>query len=138
MLLTCIITACSANGSTTTTTTQPTSTQPTKQVASPAHTVQPAKKVVTPTSNPVCNEHTTNTPCVLFANVQDAAVGESSVGAVVHTGTTNGVTWVKDDITNVAPNKYSQGELNDIQFSCFNVQQAIWWGLKSTINSNRG
>jgi hypothetical protein len=115
-----------------------TSTQSTKQVVSPVPTIQPTKKVVrvTPTSNPVCNEHATNTPCVQFATIQDAAVGESSVGAIVHTGTTDGVTWVRDDITNVAPSKYDMGQLNDIQFTCFNIQQAIWWGLKSTINNN--
>lgn len=45
--------------------------------------------------------------------------------------------WVSDDITNVKPSALgSATTLNEIQFQCFNIQQGLWYGLRSTINAD--
>jgi len=99
----------------------------------PTNTPIPLKPTQAP--NPVCNEKVTNTPCVKFASVQDAAAGNSYVGAVVHTSIHNGIVLVKDDSSNVKPSAFGTATtLNAIQFQCFNIQQGLWYALKSTIN----
>lgn len=84
---------------------------------------------------PVCNEPVTNAPCVLFASIRDAAVGESYSGATVRTSLSAGVVSVQDDITTVPPSRFGPvTSVDSIQFQCYNIQQALWYGLDSTIN----
>jgi hypothetical protein len=86
-------------------------------------------------TNPVCNEKATNTPCVKYASVQDAAAGSSNVGSVVHTRINNGIVLVEDDITNVKPSVFGPATtLDAIQLQCFTIQEELWYALKSTTN----
>lgn len=119
-----------ACGSSTATTQQPTATpQATQSPFVPISTSQ--------TAYPVCNEKVTNTPCVQFASIQDAAQGESNVGATVRTNISKGVVLVSDDITNVKPSVFGPATtLDAIQLQCFDIQQALWYGLESTINAD--
>jgi hypothetical protein len=97
-------------------------------------TALPTAKPTTPSTNPLCSANVPNKPCVQFASIQDAAVGNSSVGAVVHTSENNGIVLVEDDITNAHTNNGSPDtSLNAIQFQCFNIQQGLWY-INSTIN----
>jgi hypothetical protein len=114
----------------------PTYTQPTGTVAPTPTQQAPATPTPTkPASYPVCNEKATNAPCVLFASIQDAAKGESETGASVRSGISKGVVWVMDDITNVKPSVFGPASsLDEIKLQCFNIQQGLWYGLKSTIN----
>lgn len=107
--------------------------------ASPSATKQatgvPVPRTPTPTgqeSYSVCNAKVTNTPCVQFATVQDAVAGWSRVGAIASASIQAGVVSVREDISNVG----DATSLDAIQFQCFNIQQAVWWGLDSTINTN--
>jgi hypothetical protein len=57
------------------------------------------------------------------------------MGPKVTTDIQQGIVWVRDDVTSVPPTR--QGpvtSLDAIQWQCFNIQQALWWGLLSTIN----
>ena len=100
----------------------------------------PVHRTPTPTgraSYPVCNAKVTNTPCVQFATVQDAVAGWSRVGAIASASIQAGVVSVREDISNVTPTPLgSATSLDAIQFQCFNIQQAVWWGLDSTINTD--
>ncbi len=108
----------------------------------PAPATQATQSITTPAPTslakfPVCNEKTTNTPCVLFASIQDAAKGESEVGAIVHTNISKGVVRVQDDITNVKPSVFGPASsLDEIKLQCFNIQQGLWYSLESTINDD--
>ncbi len=116
------------------TNTQPANTQPSVTVQS---TITPTLAPVSQAPFPVCNAKVTNTPCVQYASVQDAAVGESDVGANVHTSISKNIVSVLDDITNVRSSVLGpETALDRIQFQCFNIQQGLWYGLESTINSN--
>lgn len=120
-----------------TTESPPTATVATGVAVFPTVTQQKPPVVQTgQTTNPVCNAQVTNTPCVQFASVQDAAVGNSYVNAVVHTSVNNGIVTIEDDVTN---SKDALGNhdnsLNAIQLSCFNIQQGLWY-MNSTINSD--
>jgi hypothetical protein len=116
----------------------PASTQSTTATSVVQATQAPIK--TTPTRQaayPVCNDKATNTPCVTFGTVQDAAYGESSVDSKVYTHISKGVVFVLDDITNVKSTVFgSATTLDAIQLNCFNMQQALWYGLKSTINND--
>src|SRR5690242_20583520 len=93
---------------------------PSQPTATPQATQTPMKRTPAPTSQasyPVCNKNVTNTPCVQFASIQDAAQGESDVGANVRTSMHAGIVLVVDDITNVPPSVLgSATTLNAIQF----------------------
>jgi hypothetical protein len=76
----------------------PTSTQSTATTSVVQPTQAPIK--TTPTRQaayPVCNDKATNTPCVQFASIQDAAYGESSIDSKVNTHISKGVVSVLDD-----------------------------------------
>ena len=119
--------------------TQPTSTPPanTQPSVTVQSTVTPTLAPISTATFPVCNAKTTNTPCIEFASVQDAAVGESQPGAIVHTSISRNVVSVLDDITNVPASPLGpETTLDAIQYQCFNIQQGLWYALESTINSS--
>lgn len=111
--------------------------QPTQQSVAAAPTPVTPTATPTPTGQagyPVCNARATNTPCVMFASIQDAASGEASSGADVTTSMSGGIVKVKDDLTYAGS---SERALDVVQFQCFNIQQALWY-INSTINAGRG
>jgi hypothetical protein len=120
--------------------TQPTNTQPANRRPSVTvqSTVAPTLAPESTATFPVCNEKVTNTPCVEFASIQDAAAGESEVGANVHTSISKeDIVSVLDDITGLTDMVGSPvNTLDAIQFQCFNIQQGLWYGLESTINTD--
>lgn len=95
-------------------------------------TIQPTTQ---PTTKPTQAPTTiTKIPVHLDSLIQDAAQGWSH--GVTKSGMSNGIVWVTDvGAWNANPNDYTWG-LPMIQLDCFNIQQAIWYGLKSTINTD--
>lgn len=68
------------------------------------------------------------------SSIQDAAQGWAH--GVATSGMSNGIVWVTDvGAWNANPNDYTWG-VPMIQMDCFNIQQAIWYGLKSTTNAD--
>lgn len=126
-VLTCILVA-SCSPSHTAAYTVPTATPTLAPTATRTPTPTPTKQ----TGYPVCNTKTTNTPCVLYGSIQDAAAGVSSVGADVSTSMSRNVVKVKSDLTYAGS---SEVTLDAIQFQCFNIQQALWY-INSTTNSD--
>lgn len=104
-----------------------TSTQVT-QLPTMKPTTQPTTK---PTQAPTT---VSKVPVHLDSSIQDAAQGWSH--GITKSGMSNGIVWVTDvGAWNANPNDYAWG-LPMIQLDCFNIQQAIWYGLKSTINTD--
>jgi hypothetical protein len=105
--------------------------QPPTQVAQ-LPTIQPTTQPITkstqaPTTGTKVHVH-------LDSSIQDAA--QSWSHGVAKSGESNGIVWVTDvGAWNANPNDYTWG-LPMIQLDCFNIQQAIWYGLKSTINTD--
>lgn len=115
----------------------PTTQPPTATRQATQAPIKPTLAPTKPASYPVCNAKVTNTPCVQFASIQDAADGESQPGSNVHTSRSKGVVKVVDDITNVKPTALGPDTtLNAIQYQCFNIQRALWYGLDSTMNAD--
>ena len=111
--------------------------QPTVTLQKSPTPIQPTPSPTRQGAFPVCNEKTTNTPCVQYASIQDAAEGESQPASKVHTSVSKGIVKVLDDITNVEPTPLGPDTaLDRIQYQCFNIQQGLWYALESTINSN--
>jgi hypothetical protein len=91
-------------------------------------TIQPTTK---PTHAPTT---VTKVPVHPDSSIQEAAQGWSH--GVAKSGVSNGIVWVTDvGAWNANPNDYTWG-VPMIQMDCFNIQQAIWYGLKSTINAD--
>lgn len=68
------------------------------------------------------------------SSIQDAAQGWSH--GVATSGVSNDIVWVTDvGAWNASPIDYTWG-VPMIQMDCFNIQQAIWYGLKSTVNTD--
>jgi hypothetical protein len=98
------------------------------QLPTTQSTTQPTTK---PTQAPTAG---TKVPVHPDSSIQDAAQGWSH--GVAKSGVSNGIVWVTDvGAWNANPNDYTWG-LPMIQMDCFNIQQAIWYGLKSTINAD--
>jgi hypothetical protein len=67
----------------------------------------------------------TKAPVHPDSSIQDAAQGWAH--GIAKSGVNNGIVWVTDD---------GVSDANSIKLDCFNIQQAIWYGLKSTINAD--
>jgi len=131
MMLFVVVGVLAACGSVTATTPQPTPTRQATQAP-----IKPTPVPSKPAPYSVCNAKVTNTPCVQFASIQDAADGETQPGSNVQTSVSKGMVNVVDDITNVKPTALRPDTtLNAIQYQCFNILQAVWYGLESTINA---
>jgi hypothetical protein len=128
-VLACILLAsCSPAQPTLSSATAPTTTKVSTTTPMPTPKPTPTKQ----TRYPVCNTLVTNTPCVEYASVQEAAAGESSVSAEVSTSMSGNIVKIKSDLTYASS---SEVTLDAIQFQCFNIQQALWY-INSTINAD--
>jgi len=98
------------------------------QLPTTQSTTQPTTK---PTQAPTT---VTKVPVHPDSSIQDAAQGWSH--GIAKSGVSNGIVWVTDaGAWNADPNDYMWG-VPMIKMDCFNIQQAIWYGLKSTINAD--
>lgn len=111
--------------------------QPEQQALNQTPITQPPTKQ--PTAQPTtksaqASATVTKVPVHPDSSIQDAAQGQSH--GVAKSGVSNGVVRVTDvGAWNASPNDYTWG-LPMIQLDCFNIQQAIWYGLKSTVNAD--
>ena len=85
----------------------------------PVATPRPTPAPTLPTSLPV-------NP----TSIQEGAQGYSH--GTVKSGINAGIVWVTDDI-----DQWDMfGATEEIKFDCFDIQQELWYGLKSTINAD--
>jgi hypothetical protein len=107
---------------------------PTRNIPTETPTLSPTptqKPTPVPTQAPTT---ITKVPVHPDSSIQDAAQGWSH--GVANSGVNNGIVWVTDvGAWNANPNDYTWG-VPTIQMDCFNIQQAIWYGLKSTTNAD--
>lgn len=95
-------------------------------------TLQPTTQ---PTTKPtLAPTPTTKASAHPDSSIQDAAQGWAH--GVANSSESNGIVWVTDvGAWNADPNDYTWG-VPEIQMDCFNIQQALWFGLKSTTNAD--
>lgn len=104
---------------------------------------QPTQVTQLPTLQPTTQPTTKPTPApttVIKASVHpDSSIQDAAQGwahGVANSGESNGIVWVTDvGAWSADPNDYTWG-VPTIQMDCFNIQQAIWYGLKSTNNAD--
>jgi hypothetical protein len=109
LVLTLLLVGCGESVAQQTIAQQPTAPAPTNT------TVTPLKKTPVPTA-------TADHP---DSSIQDAAQGSSH--GLTKSGISAGIVWVTDA---------GAGTSDTIKLDCFNIQQAIWYGLKSTIHAD--
>jgi len=95
----------------------------------PVATLSPAPTMAynppTSTTDTPATPVPTTTPDHPDSSIQEAAQGNSH--GVTKSGISAGIVWVTD---------VGAGTDDMIKLDCFNIQQAIWYGLKSTINAD--
>jgi len=122
-LLLCICAASAYGSSTVATTLTPTPTTGHVTILNP-----PTVNITTDTPTLAPTQAPTTVTKVLVhpdSSIQDAAQGWSH--GIAKSGVRASIVWVTDS---------SQWNADMIKLDCFNIQQAIWYGLKSTINAD--